>query len=424
MGAWEDFLENIKKGGESAKKGWDFFWEMPSGERKPQNKLVAKWDYESGTFRIVYPGMTTEQTLSASGLLGYLQHHASGMQSTAEGVTGGTWPWPVEIETPLGGMWDALTAVNELSEGAPPSRPQWEAPTVPTPTVADAEPVSIDLADAEYVESIASDLGMEPMVIKKLMKQIFPLAENAVAEFRDTYGEMGPGAGYAAIQSVAETYLGAAPPEEGIAPGWTGGYPGVGMGGVGGEVAAGGGFDFPPSAFYDAISEVMSPLQGADELDFLARFAQPGQYYPSTFYSLISKSMMPMGMNMPGEFYGMMEGAMPSGIAPGTPAPDFSFLGGLGQAPMPELGAFLVSLLQSNPELGLALMEAAIGMQQEYAMPFLPLLMAGGGGGAPVGQGDFSSALLEEAVPPAAGEQQLRGAERQRASGALPRRGA
>lgn len=258
----------------------------------------------------------------------------------------------------------------------------------------DEVPAPEAMADAEYVESIASDLEMRPESILDLMKQVFPDAENAVAAFRDAYGEMGPAAGLSVLQSAAEAYLGAPTPTTDA--GWTGGYPGVGVGGVGGEAAVGAGFDYPPSAFYGAMSEVMSPLQGADELDFLARFAQPGQYYPSTFYSLIGKSMLPMGMNMPGEFYGMMEGAMPSDIAPGTPAPDFSFLGGLGQAPMPELGAFLVSLLQSNPELGLALMEAAIGMQQEYAMPFLPLLFAGqgGGGGAPVGSDDYSAGLL------------------------------
>ena len=180
--------------------------------------------------------------------------------------------------------------------------------------------------------------------------------------------------------------------EEEKPPPWTGPYPGVGDG-AGVAAGVGGGADFPPSAYYSGIFGIADPLADSDRLDFVSRMTQPGQYYPSTFYSLINKSMMPMGMNMPGEFYGMMEGAMPSGIAPGTPTPDFSFLGGLGQAPMPEVGAYLLQALESRPELALALMDAVTTQAQQQQLPFLPLVTGRGEAGE-TGLNDFLALLF------------------------------
>lgn len=201
------------------------------------------------------------------------------------------------------------------------------------------------------------------------------------------------------------------------AEGWPGGY-GLGEGGVGG-VGGVGGMDYPPSGFYDlqkwmmggpetlgefwdymdlpgeayaGISRMASPLSYAqgDPYEFLARMTQPGQFYPGSMYTLAGKAGLPMGLSMPGEFYGMMEAAMPQGIAPGTPTPDFSFLEGLGQAPAPGIADFLMSLIQpQSPELPLAMIQALLSMQQESAMPFLQYLMSPGGmlgGGGDGGQ--------------------------------------
>ena len=266
-----------------------------------------------------------------------------------------------------------------------------------------------DVSDMEYLASLAADIEMEESSVKRAMKLMFPNSDNALAEFRELYGDNRPMA-FLAIQETAKAFLGEPPPGDEPPPDWPGGYPGVGAAGAGG---VGGGIGDLPGEFwnllksqqmpggpgtagpyYDAISQMMNPLQGEDTLDFLSRMTQPGQYYPSTFYSLINKAMMPMGMNMPEGFYGMMEAMYPSGFAPGYEA-DFSGLEVLGQAPMPEIGGFLLQMLESNPELGLALMEASIGMRQEYAMPFLPLLLgpaAQEGGGS--GINDFIAAML------------------------------
>jgi len=195
--------------------------------------------------------------------------------------------------------------------------------------------------------------------------------------------------------------LGLPPPgEEGAAEptAWEGGYgaAGVGEGAAGAEYPPGAYFNLlkaqlapggPGTAgeFYDAISRLMSPLAGeGDWAEFMGRGAFPSTYMPGSFYTLLGRSALPMGLSMPGEFYGMLEGMMPREIAPGTPAPDVGYLSALGGAPAPELGAFLMGLLQGDPELPLLMMQAALQMQQESAMPFLQLLLgpaAQGGGG-------------------------------------------
>jgi len=110
-------------------------------------------------------------------------------------------------------------------------------------------------------------------------------------------------------------------------------------------------------------------------------------------YSLINDAIMPQGMNMPEEFYGMLGEAWPAGFAPGYEA-DFSGLDFLDQPPYPEVGSFLLSLLESQPELGIALMEAVTGMTQQQGLPFLPLVTGRGEAGT-TGLNDFLALLME-----------------------------
>lgn len=135
--------------------------------------------------------------------------------------------------------------------------------------------------------------------------------------------------------------------------------------------------------FYTGMSRGASPLTyEGDWAEFMGRGAFPSTYLPSTAYSALGKAVLPQYLSMPGEFWGMMEGMWPDVVAPGTEA-DFSMMNALGAPGNEALGAFLVSLMQGDPELSLRMMEAAQSMQQEAFLPFLSLFMGPAGQTAP-----------------------------------------